>query len=161
MFRAPLTPEGAGVAARAPAKWLAAALVAAAVALSGCADVSDESSSDEGPAHLVEIEGTDVKEVVLTEKAVQRLDIQTQPTAAGPGAQIVPYASIVYDENGNTWVYTTPKPLTFVRAPVTVASITGEQAMLAAGPGVGTPVVTVGTAELFGTEQEIGQDGGH
>jgi hypothetical protein len=37
-----------------------------------------------------------------------------------------------------------------------VASISGDQAVLSAGPAPGTPVVTLGTALLYGTENEIG-----
>jgi hypothetical protein len=139
-------------------RWMVMALVATGLAVSGCAETSSESEDSGDPAaELVAIEGSDLQQVVLTEKAVERLDIQMVGATGGPTGQVVPYASLVYDAEGDTWVYTSPEPLTFVRSPVTVATIAGESAYLTAGPGVGTEVVTVGTAELFGTEQEIGQ----
>lgn len=142
--------------------WLTATLLASTLALAGCSDSSSsDSSSKEGPAKLVEVDGSDVKRVVLTEQAAKRLDIQVKPVTEQGGSQVVPYASVVYAADGGTWVFSSPEPLVYVRAPITVTSITGDQAILSAGPGPGTPVVTVGTAELFGTEQEIGQDGGH
>ena len=58
------------------------------------------------------------------------------PPIAQEGAELViPYAAVVYDADGKTWVYTSPKPLTFVRSPITVARIAGDKAFLSAGPG--------------------------
>ena len=139
-------------------RWMVLAFVASGLVVSGCAETgSDSESSGDPAAELVAIEGSDLQQVVLTERAAERLDLQMAATTAGGLGQVVPYASLVYDADGKTWVYTSPEPLTFVRTPVTVANIAGEEAFLSTGPGAGTEVVTVGTAELFGTEQEIGQ----
>jgi hypothetical protein len=64
----------------------------------------------------------------------------------------VPYPAILYDDAGATWVYTSPEPLVFVRAKVTVDYVDGETAVLTDGPPAGMRVVTVGVSELFGTE---------
>jgi hypothetical protein len=40
----------------------------------------------------------------------------------------------------------------FVRAPIEVTDIRGDQALLSSGPPVGAAVVTVGGSELYGTE---------
>ena len=57
---------------------------------------------------------------------------------------------MLYDPNGDTWVFTNPEPLVFVRAPITVDIIEGERGrVLSDGPPAGTPVVTVGAAELL------------
>ena len=53
------------------------------------------------------------------------------------------------------WAYTSAGPLTFVRAPIEVASIQGDTAVLSEGPAPGTEVVTVGGEELLGTEFAI------
>ena len=45
----------------------------------------------------------------------------------------------------------------FIREPVTVDDVEADVAILSSGPEIGTPVVTVGVAELFGTENGIGQ----
>ena len=50
------------------------------------------------------------------------------------------------------------KPLTFMRHRITVQSITGAVALLSSGPPVGTKVATVGVAELYGTETDVGED---
>lgn len=64
----------------------------------------------------------------------------------------IPYAALIYDAAGNTWVYTSPEPRTYIRAAVNVNRITGDAVELNAGPSAGTAVVTVGAAELFGAE---------
>ena len=53
-------------------------------------------------------------------------------------------------------MYTTTEARTYMRSPVTVFVIDGDKAVLSDGPDAGTEVVTIGTAELFGVEKEIG-----
>lgn len=69
--------------------------------------------------------------------------------------KIIPYAAVLYGVHGETWVYTNPEPLVFIRTAITVDYIEGDLAILLEGPEVGTPVVTVGAAELFGTETGV------
>jgi len=87
-----------------------------------------------------------------------------KPTAAGAGAKervdvamsstrkVVPTSAVLYDAKGKTWVYTNPEPLVFVRHAVSIDYIDGDRAVLLDGPVSGTAVVTVGAAELLGTE---------
>ncbi len=63
---------------------------------------------------------------------------------------------MLYDEAGATWVFTNPKGLEYVRASIVVDTIVGDDARLKDGPPVGTRVVTVGVAELYGAEQGVG-----
>ncbi len=69
--------------------------------------------------------------------------------------KVVPYAAVLYGVHGETWVYSNPEPLVFVRLPITIDYIEGDLAILSEGPQVGTAVVTVGAAELFGTETGV------
>ncbi len=70
--------------------------------------------------------------------------------------KIVPYAAVIYDVHGGTWVYTKePSALSFVRQSITVDYIEGDLAFLMEGPAVGTEVVTVGGAELYGAETGV------
>jgi hypothetical protein len=125
------------------------------------------------PAHVERVEGTGLSRVILTARAAERLNITTvpvrevQPTRSGSvhevqmaqsgvRRKVVPYAAVLYDTHGDTWVYTSPEPLVFVRHRITIDRIAGDLAILADGPPAGTAVVTVGAAELFGTEFEIG-----
>jgi len=86
------------------------------------------------------------------------LGVLVELSLLGSGTQqkVVPYESVIYDLNGETWVYKTGEPLTFVRHPITIDYIEDDRVVLVDGPPVGTEVVTVGVAELWGTETGIG-----
>jgi hypothetical protein len=66
--------------------------------------------------------------------------------------KVVPYSALWYDNKGVPWVYLNPKPLTFERQKVEVERIVGEDALLKAGPEIGTKVVTTGASFLYGAE---------
>ena len=70
-------------------------------------------------------------------------------------ASVVPYGAVLYSADGTTFTYTSPTPRVFVRAPITVARIDGDEVILRRGPPVGTQVVTVGSQELYGSEYEV------
>jgi hypothetical protein len=82
--------------------------------------------------------------------------VQLRSGASSSGRTVVPYAAVLYDSHGETWVYTSPQPLVFVRHRIEIDHIEGDRAVLRSGPPVGTTVVTVGAAELLGTEFEVG-----
>lgn len=92
----------------------------------------------------------------LTPGQPVRVELTLANSGSGTLRMIVPYSSIIYDVHGETWVYTSPAPLTFVRHLINVDYIEGDQAILFEGPPAGTSVVTVGVAELFGLEFGIG-----
>lgn len=114
----------------------------------GQVPVTDEKVA---PSKLEPIEGSKLSRVILTEKAAERLGIETVKASGNE----VPYAAVIYDIEGNTWVYTNPKPLTFVREPVQIDRIEGETAFLSESLASEMVVVTVGVAELFGTETGV------
>ena len=70
--------------------------------------------------------------------------------------KVIPYGAILYDTKGQTWTFTNPEPLVFIRHSVTVERISGDKVILTEGPPVGTTVVTVGSAELMGAESKYG-----
>jgi hypothetical protein len=131
----------------------------AAMTVSACTEV--ESSAVEGyePAHLNEVKGSDFKRVTFTAEGARRTGLETATVRREGARTIVPYASVIYDPMGKTYVYTSPKPLTFLRVEVKVRDIRGNRVQLKAGPPAGTRVVTVGAAEVYGAELEIA--GGH
>ncbi|HEU4356231.1 MAG TPA: hypothetical protein VFT27_11645 [Actinomycetota bacterium] len=145
--------------------WIPAALVALALIVPGCTSGSADGSAEGGtPLATVEpIDGTDVALVTLSEEAADRIDVQTVAVvdASGTGDRsrtVIPYAAVLYDPSGATWTYTSPEPLVFVRAPIDIVRIQGDDALLSDGPPTGTQVVTVGAAELLGTEYEVGEE---
>jgi hypothetical protein len=136
--------------------WLA--LVAASAVLAGCGTAAE--SAPESPAQVVAVKGTSVNQVRLTPRAVQRIGLQTAPVqqlpAPGAGAsESVPLAAVLYLSDGSTWVYTVIGSRTYERQSVTIARTSGDTAMLQAGPAPGTLVVTVGVAELLGSEYGV------
>lgn len=150
-------------------RWIGIVLLLiAGLQLAACGGSSAEAAKEK-PAHLEEIAGSEFKQVVLTEKAAERTGIETAPVISGaevastdadaftpPADQIVvPYAAVIYGLNGETWLYTSPAPLTYVREAITIERIEGDLAFLTEGPEVGTDVVTVGVIELYGEETGI------
>jgi hypothetical protein len=141
-------------------RWLLAAGAAVALVLAGLELTEREASEDAAaggvePAAIEHIEGTNLSRVTLSASAAERIGLETAEVRRRNGGLVVPYSALLYDERGRTWVYMSPQRLTFVRAPVVVQRITGENALLSAGPRVGTTVAAVGAAELYGTEFEV------
>jgi len=124
---------------------------AASVLLAACGQ-HPAATSNPKPAVLEKIAGSNVSKVILTEQGAKRIDLRTEPIRVQDGGPAMPYAAIVYDKVGDTWVYTAAEPLTFVRQSISVGAIKGDVALLKDGPAPGTQVVTVGVAELYGVE---------
>jgi len=87
----------------------------------------------------------------------QRVRVRVSLLGKGKVRKVIPYAAVLYDVHGNTWVYTNPEPLVFIRHKVDVDYIEGDVAVLEGGPPSGTKVVTIGAALLFGTESGFGK----
>ena len=132
------------------------ALVLLALLLSACGGSQVPVTGEkEAPSKVEPIEGSDFSRVTLTEKAVERLDIQTVPVQVKEMDSehlAVPYSAVLYGLEGETWVYTNPEPLVYVREPIVVDFIDGDWVALVEGPEVDTPVVTVGVSLLYGAE---------
>ena len=143
-------------------RWMVLVLVAAGLTLPACRGGAPGKVEKVKPAVVEHVEGSELSKVTLTEKAMERLDIATAPVRdamvklTASTRRVVPYAAVLYDAHGDTWVYTSPEARTFVRHSIGVDFIEGDLAVLSDGPPSGTMVVTVGAAELFGAEFEIG-----
>jgi hypothetical protein len=139
----------------------AVSLIIAALLLLACAETPEEGEGEEKSATVEPVAGTEVSSVTLTEDAVKRIDIQEvqiyEERISGKQREVVAYAAVLYDPQGDTWVFTNPEPLVFVRQPIKVDYIENDRAILSAGPPSGTSVVTVGAAELFGAEIGVGE----
>lgn len=131
------------------------------IALTAAACGTPAVPATEEPAAEVEaIQGSELSRITLSVRAAERLGIATTPVVEATADLVaIPYAAVLYDAQGTTWAYTSPDENVFVRSEIIVDRIEGELAYLAEGPAVGTDVVTVGAAELYGTETGVG--GGH
>lgn len=141
-------------------RWMAIVAIMAGSSLGAACQRTPEAAAAIKPAHVEAITGTELSRVTLSARAAERLDIQTAPVGvmqvSGLPRKVVPYGAVLYDAHGDTWVYTNPDPLVFVRHRIQVDYITGDRAVLSEGPPAGTVVVTVGAVELFGAEFEVG-----
>lgn len=97
--------------------------------------------------------GFGMNQITLPARAAQRLDIKTGEIRNDPsGMRTAPFSSIIYDLDGDAWVYKVSAPLTYIREAVVIEMIKLDYAYLKEGPPAGTQVVTVGVPELYGTE---------
>jgi hypothetical protein len=141
-------------------RWVIVVLIVALLPSAACRGTSEEAGAEGNePARVEPVEGTDVSRVILTARAAERLGIRTATVQNGEGRQaeltVMPYSALVYDTNGRAWAYTSPEQLTFVRSRLTIERIEEQNVFLLDGPPPGTRVVTVGAAELYGTELGI------
>jgi hypothetical protein len=143
--------------------WLLVMPIFAALYLSACTKVVPTTTAAKNEHENIEkaTDGSGFNRVTLSAKASQRLDIQTVPVREeqvnGTQQLVIPYSAVLYGLHGETWAYTSPKPLTFVRQPITIERIEGDKAILSNGPAVGTQIAAVGVAELYGSDTGIGK----
>jgi len=138
-------------------------LLIACLLVSACGQGLEAATTEENHAVTVEeLQGEEPTRETLTEDAAARLDLKTAEVSEaevnGAKHTVIPYASIIYDTEGATWVYLQSEPLTFVRHPITVDDIKGDQVFLADALPAGSAVVTVGVAELYGAESEFEEE---
>jgi RND family efflux transporter MFP subunit len=65
---------------------------------------------------------------------------------------VIPFSAIAYDIHGNSWVYQQTDSLSFERKRVEIERVEDKMAVIKRGLKGGEKIVTIGTAELFGTE---------
>ncbi|HLI90153.1 MAG TPA: hypothetical protein VKV37_15815 [Ktedonobacteraceae bacterium] len=145
-------------------RMIGIATIIAFLLLSACAQapagpVSQQENT--APARVEPVKGTDLNRVILTADAARRIGVETIPVRdvqiRGQHRKVVSYSAVLYDLHGETWVYTNPEPLTYVRDTITIDFIDGDLAVLSQGPPSGTAIVTVGVPELYGTEFGVGE----
>lgn len=132
-------------------RWIIVTVLFAGLLLSACGGQIPVTGEKVAPSKLEPIEGSDLSHVILTEKAAERLGIKT----VAASGNTVPYAAVIYDVEGNTWVYTNSAPLTYVRVPINIDHIEGDTAVLSESLSSELAVVTIGVAELYGTETGV------
>jgi hypothetical protein len=141
--------------------WLAAAVAVVSLGFLA-ANRADEAepAAKIKPAKVESVQGSAAKRVTLTSDAAKRLNVQTaqvlETEIAGKLRKVIPYAAVIYDRSGEAWAITNPGPLVYLRQKISIEYVDRDMAVLADGPAAGTAVVTVGAAEVYGTELGIG-----
>jgi hypothetical protein len=136
------------------ARSLAMALVigALASALSACTEV-ETNKSKYSPTLVNPIKGRDDTALVqLTPAAAARAGVRTGVIRRLGRQTYLPYAGLLYDDDGITYTYVIERPYVYVRQPVHIARITGHRVILRKGPPAGTQIVTTGAAEIYSAE---------
>jgi len=135
-------------------RYVVVAMLGTVLVVSGCK--VDKVEEKHHPAKLEETSEKGIMRVVLEAQAVERIGLQTTQVVAEGGRLMLPYGAIMYDTKGQTWTFTNPEPLTYVRHKVVVEDIEGDRVTLSEGPPAGTAVVTIGATELMGAEHKYG-----
>lgn len=137
-------------------------VVLAAALLGSCAQPSTVATGAEEPepAHVEAVGEDGVHRITLEDRAVARLGLETGTVTTrvvdGRETLLVAHSAVVYDPDGVAWAYTETDTLTYERARLEVERVVGDDAHLESGPPAGTEVVTVGAAELYGAEHDVG-----
>jgi hypothetical protein len=131
--------------------------VIASLSLSACKEVEEEAAEGYQPSHVEAVKGgdDDLVHITFTKEGADRTDLKTATVRQAGDKKLIPYEALIYNDEAKTYVYTSPKPLEFVRAAVKVDRIEGERVILDAGPRAGTKIVTVGASEVYGTEIDM------
>ena len=125
----------------------------------------DEAEHDDN-VQVEDTPGTDAKTLIFTEAAMSHLDVQTAPVkeveASREGKDVgrrlaVPHSALIYDAEGEPWVYVSSAPDTFLRKHVAIDFMDDDHIFLTTGVTAGENVVTVGVPELRGAEFGVGE----
>ena len=152
------------------AKVCAVTIALFATGLLLSANTASHAEEGEGEAddsvRVEDTPGSDAKTLIFTEEAVAHIDIQTEPareieavrrgTAVGPRVA-VPHSAVIYNAEGEPWVYVSSAPDTFMRKRVAIDFMDADHIFLATGLTAGEDVVTVGVPELQGAEFGVGE----
>src|SRR5690349_18760865 len=90
-------------------------LMVACLLMAACGQApADVTTEESHPITVEELTGAEPTRETLTEDAATRLDLQTAEVRDaeinGAKRTVIPYASIIYDTAGATWVYLKSKP---------------------------------------------------
>jgi hypothetical protein len=134
------------------------AVLIAAGSLSACSEVTPAEKEHYSPAAISPVKGEkDLFSVTLTQEGADRIEIATGKVGQRDGRRTIPYAALLYENDGSAFVYTNPRGLTYVRAHIEIDRVAGYRVLLGEGPPVGTKVVTTGAPQVHGAELEYGE----
>jgi len=130
------------------------ALLASGLVVGACSEV--ESNVRENQPYTVEgPEDAAIKKIKMEDATAALLPVRLATVREQGNRKVVPHSAVIYNPDGDAFVYTKPKAETYIRAPIDIVRVNGDRAVLSDGPPVGTTIVTTGSAELLATEYEI------
>jgi len=106
---------------------------------------------------LTELKGHPGHHIVqFTKLGASRVGVATSPVKGTAAERVAPYAALLYNPDGSTFVYTSPKALTYRYTPITVTRIEGDSVYFTGGPLPGSRVVTGGLPQVYGADIQLG-----
>lgn len=133
-------------------------VLAAILAAGGCAGGGAE---EEEEVPLVQTKLTDLKQypghhiIQFTKLGASRVGLATSPVTGTPEERVAPYAALLYEPDGSTFVYTSPKVRTYRYTPIKVSRIVGNRIYFTGGPKPGDRVVTSGLPQVYGADIQL------
>lgn len=139
-----------------------AASLLCALALTACLNkpaANHETHHAEAPSKTekIMVDGAEVTQLTLTEKARERLGIASQlPRPLDASHFELATSSLLYDSKGSGWVYVETQANSFIRISVEVIDARGATLTAKSRLNPALPVVVTGAAELYGAELGVG-----
>lgn len=93
--------------------------------------------------------------VTFSKIGVERAGVRTTRVTAGDGYRELPYAALLYNADGSTFVYTATGPRTYTYTPIKVLEVVDDTIRFTGGPGPGDPVVTSGVPQVHGADVQL------
>jgi hypothetical protein len=146
-----------------PTKRMGVALLLTGLTLVGCTKTEALGEASDDAAKVEQVAGEDFNRVTLTAAATTALGIRTEPVrevrrkirGGVMTLQVIPYAAVIYDAEGNTSTYVSVGPRSYVRAAITLDHLKDDLAYLRQSVEPTASVVTVGAPELLGVEEGV------
>lgn len=139
-------------------RWIIAAAVL--LSLAGCdKDVKSAGATTAKPvsATAAAPAPSGPKRITLKDLETKRLGIELAEVTKSGERLTMPYNALLYDPTGGEWAFANPEGNVYHRTALKVEAIEGDKVYLTSGPAVGTKVVTMGAAELYGIEFGVGK----
>jgi hypothetical protein len=130
------------------------AVIASGLALGACSEVESNLRENQ-PYEVIGAEDAAIKTVKMDDATAGLLPVRLAEVRREGERKVVPHSAVIYNPDGDAFVYTKPKAETYIRAPIEIVRVNGNYATLSKGPPAGTRIVTTGSAELLATEYEI------
>ena len=130
------------------------ALLASGLVLGACSEVESNLRENQ-PYEVIGPEEAAIKTVKMEDATAALLPVRTTTVRRKGDRKVVSHNAVIYNPDGEAFVYTKPKAETYIREPIEIVRVNGDDAVLSDGPRTGTTIVTTGSAELLATEYEI------
>ena len=79
-----------------------------------------------------------IKTVIMADETAALLPVRLAEVRQERRRKVVPHNAVIYNPDGGSFVYTKPKAETYIREPIEIVRVNGDDATLSKGPAAGT-----------------------